>query len=283
MQIKSYKYIVGDAVVDGTVQISTLKRDKHMTAQYLKLLDEYIPGIEWSGSKRALLYAGGPVLHHSDMRNIKDIAPKESIVIKSQMGNNVYQVAKKLDGIEYVSSNGNTCASSVYAVLEAMRLMREGCTDVVVYAEELIDETLKLLFSQLNIDLVCGDGVCMMHFTNEPGGTQVTGGRWMWSEEKSPMVVSVEGYSKLLANYGDVDFVKMHASGTEVNDRVEGEVVQTAFGDVKTYKYKGTIGHTQGASALIELGMLLDSDAVGRGVLVASGLGGVYGTLDITI
>ena len=48
---------------------------------------------------------------------------------------------------------------------------------------------------------------------------------------------------------------------------------------IKEHKlYKKDIGHTQGASTIVELGMLLDEVVVGtKSLVLASGMGGFYG------
>ena len=282
MVVSSWWYKTADTVLEDRLVVQALDRKKHMTSQYLGMASGYIDNIAWAGNKRALVYAGGPALHHSDLRNVKDLAPKEDIVIKSQMGNNVYQVAKRLYGISYVSSNANTCASSVHAILEAKRLLADGYSDVVVYAEEATDDTLLLLFKQLQIDLVCGDGAAMMHFTATGEGAFVKNVEWAWRHESTRMAVSKVGYLTVMPDV-DVDFVKVHGSGTATNEIAETAAVEEKYGDVKTVRYKDIIGHTQGASALVELCMLLESDVQGRGLVLASGLGGYYGSIDITI
>lgn len=47
---------------------------------------------------------------------------------------------------------------------------------------------------------------------------------------------------------------------------------------MKRHMYKKEVGHTQGASTAVELGMLLDDMVIGdKAVVLASGMGGYYG------
>ena len=285
MYLKSYKIITGDTLDEPRKvrTISSLNRDNYMTAEYHKLTKEYIASIKDCG-KRAFLYAGGPVNHHSYGRNVKGLAKPGTIAIKSQAGMSLFNIAKSFTdvGFEYASINGNTCASSMYSIYEAYRLVHEEDYDaVIVYAADMAEDTQLLLFKQLDIDLVCGDGIAILEYSKEDcGGLEVENVVWVWNNDPSPMTVTKDGYLKVLRKLGcgSVEYVKPHGTRTGRNDVAENEALIEYYSVVpEMLYYKDEIGHTQGASSAIELGMFAASDLSGRCVMLASGLGGFYG------
>lgn len=181
--------------------------------------------------------------------------------------------------IDFMSINANTCASSMYSLYEAQRLIDEGYTDVIVFAIDVVDDTQELLFKQLGVDLVCGDGIAVMHLTSASTTVKIPQVVWKWNKDTSPMAVSKEGYLKVLneLNVGGVDVVKSHGSGTTRNTQVELAAIREVMVDVGVIEYKSQIGHTQGVSAVIELCKLLEDTEWNKAVCLASGLGGFYG------
>lgn len=280
MYIESYKIISSDTkLIDG------IDRDGYMTLQFLKLTKEYLESITTEG-KTALLYAAGPAMHHSDARDVGNTTRDGSIAVKSQIGYNVYNVARacKNAKIEYASSNANTCASSMYSLHEASRLMREGYTDVIVFASDLVEASEELLFEQLGVEISCGDGLAVVHFTKDitdRSMAEISKTAWIWNADRSPMAVSAEGYSRVIEylDVGEVDVVKAHGTGTARNNEEELEAIKSSMECNRIVSYKHRIGHTQGVSALLELCMLVEDDAIEwhTGLVLASGLGGFYG------
>lgn len=285
MVISSSKYVVGTEIVNGSYQIPNVDRQTYMTQSYLKLLGNSIQNLKLDGSV-GLLIAGGPASHHSESRVIDDKYIEGSVVIKSQLGYSTYLIAKVL-GIEfdYININTNTCSSSMHCIYEAYRLIHnEGYDHVVVVAMEQTEESQLLLFKQLNIDLVCGDGVAFAVFSSDKyrnGMSAVVDSvAFTWRLENHPMYVSMEGYLKLISklNTEDVNIVKPHGTGTGVNELAEKSAILECLPNAKVVGYKELIGHTQGASSLIELLMLVEELQVGdKAIVLASGLGGFYG------
>ena len=275
MKIKSYKYITGIKTEDR-VTIPEIDRSKYTSQVFSSEMLSYVRGIETNG-RTALLIAGGPAIHHSDTRNVNGLAVEGTVVVKSQIGYNMYSIARMFKcEIDYVSINTNTCASSMYCLHEAKRLMNEGFLDVIVVAVDLVDDTQELLFKQLGIDLVCGDCISVVHLSKE-GIATIEEVEWLWNRDSSPMSVSVEGYSKLVSRFDveGVDLIKLHGSGTDRNTEVELEAVK-GF-NCKKIEYKSEIGHTQGASSVVEICMMLDREEFTKALVLASGLGGFYG------
>ena len=284
MVISSYKYVVGTEKVNGNMQIPELDRGAYMTTEYLRMFKEYISTLKLEG-RCALLIAGGPASHHSESRVIDNQYTAGSVVIKSQLGYSTYVIAKALGVMfDYININTNTCASSMHCIDEAFSLINYKNYDhVVVVAFEETEESQLKLFEQLGIELMCGDGAGIAVFSNDRslGDVEVTSTAFTWKLEAHPMFVSTDGYVMLMSmlDCEGVNKVKTHGTGTGVNEAAEkAAIVSKLCGTVEIIGYKNIIGHTQGASGLIELLMLSNSISSGdKVVALASGLGGFYG------
>lgn len=270
MYIEKYTWLAGNIELD---------RNKYMTQEYSKYVKEFAESIE--GSNSALLYAAGPAIHHSDSRNF-GCSLTGHVVVKSQIGMNVMNVAKMFKNVEfeYVSVNANTCASSMHCLYEAKQLL-EKYDKVIVVAMEMTEASQVLLFEQLGVEVVCGDGLAVVVLNKTDGLARVDDVSWKWNNDRSPMSVSKEGYLKVLKELDlrEVSVVKPHGTGTSRNDEAETEALaEVGLDGVETKMYKRDVGHTQGASTAVELGMLLDEMVSGtKAVLLASGMGGFYG------
>ena len=148
MYVEKYMWLAGDIPLD---------RNKYMTQEYSKHMKEFAESIK--GTNAALLYAAGPAIHHSDSRNFK-CNEFGHVVAKSQVGVNIMNVAKMFKNVEfeYASINGNTCASSMYCVYEAKKLL-DIYDKVVIVAMEMTEASQILLFEQLGVEVVCGYGL----------------------------------------------------------------------------------------------------------------------------
>ena len=270
MYVEKYMWLAGDIALDRT---------KYMTQEYSKHMKEFAESIE--SSNAALLYAAGPAIHHSDSRNFT-CNNSGYVVAKSQVGLNIMSVAKMFKNVkfEFANINANTCASSMYCLYEAKQLL-EAYDKVIIVAMEMTEPSQILMFEQLGVEIVCGDGLGIVVLNKTSGVARIDEVSWKWNNDRSPMSVSKEGYIKVLneLNLEGIDVVKPHGTGTSRNDEAENEaLVEMGLGDVGTKLYKKDIGHTQGASTIVELGMLLDDVVVGtKSLVLASGMGGFYG------
>lgn len=284
MYVNKYEYIVGSKLVGNTLQIEGVDRTAYMNNEYIKLIGDNLKSINTKG-RTALLYAGGASIHHSDARILDKEMLKGHVVIKSQSAYNAYMIARLFDNIDYVSINSNTCASTMYSLYEASKLMDEY-DDVIIYSEEIIDAVALKLFQQLGIEMICTDAVCWMHLSKDKrpeSVAKIDKATWFWNRDSSPMSVSKEGYAKVLNSLNaNVDIVKMHGTETDRNKLVEIEAINEIVEYDRVVRYKDSIGHTQGASALVELGMLIDNEKFNTAICLASGLGGFYGGIRLT-
>lgn len=270
MYVEKYMWLAGDV---------ELNRTKYMTQEYSKYMKEFAESIE--GDNLALLYAAGPAIHHSDSRNFR-CNEFGYVVAKSQVGVNIINVAKMFKNVEfeYASINANTCASSMYCLYEAKQLLNKY-DKVIIVAMEMTEASQILLFEQLGVEIVCGDGLAIIVLNNTHGVAKIEEVSWKWNNDRSPMSVSKEGYLKVLneLDLSNVSVVKPHGTGTSRNDVAENEaLLEVGLNKVETRYYKRDIGHTQGASTAVELGMLLDEMKIdNKALLLASGMGGFYG------
>lgn len=277
MKISDYFYVVGDEDLGDRVGLLG-DRSTYMNADYTKMFRGRLEGLDLEG-RVAVLYAGGVGMHIAESRvykggfecsvELQDDGPAIKRV-QAYMMHRYIGLMPCRDKVEYASINGNTCASSMYSVYEAQRLVdSEGFDHVVVITEEKTNFDTIRTFHEHNIKVKPGEGFACVVFSKE-GKFTVRDSKWAFKYNRNPFLVSKEGYELVKS---EADLVKGHQTGTEQNDASESAV----FGEVVGYKNK--IGHCQGASGLIELCMVLDDDSMQGSVLcVASGLGGFYGS-----
>lgn len=277
MIVNDYFHSEGDVDLGDRIELLE-NRTNYMNDQYLKLFRDRLSSIKLKG-RTAFLYAGGVSIHASEDRNYTGefgcTQPRVSNgpaikVISAYMMHKYIGILHKNDNdVTYANINSNTCASSLYSVYEAERLLEDNIVDnVVIVAEEKTNESTVRIFHEHGIKLKVGEGFACMVLSCEGDGPTITNTKWAYSYNRNPFLVDSKGYNKV---YSDSTLVKGHKTGTDQNDTSEQEV----FGD--TFGYKDTIGHCQGASGLIEMCMVLDKKL--EDVLcVASGLGGFYGS-----
>lgn len=288
MNINGYFHKAPDKLTGNAMIISDTigSRNKFMSDVMYRLYKKQIHENIKPHGKAAFLYIGGAQEHHSHARIYIEDRPKHSMPIFSQMGYMVSKLAARFENIEYLSINANTCASSMYALYEAEQLLNNGFDSVVIYGEEWVEDVELLLFKSLGIDVVCGDGLFVLCLDNGEGSIgSIFNVNWAWNNDKSPFGVSKDGYMKVLqplAQYAP-DIMKTHGTRTERNNLAEEPAIEEVFGDIERLYYKDQIGHTQGCSTGVELCMMLDEYKSKSSVLLASGLGGFYGSCYLEI
>lgn len=279
MYIESVFYKHGNMHTPTTCEIPELDRSKYMTNEFIRLYGKELFDVQNNGST-ALIYSVGPATHGSDSKNSDYATQVGNIVVKGQLGTKLHVLGRKFKNIDYATINGDTCASSMSAMHQAKELLKEY-TDVIIYAENVANDLELLFFKQLGIKLICGDGIAVMHITRDKtvsSRAKVVDTAWCWNAEKSPMTVSREGYEKVLSKLDTdgVTFIKPHGTGTEGNNSAEQELLNSRF-NVPYGMYKKEVGHTQGVSTILEIGMMLDRETEFDALVLASGLGGFYG------
>ena len=267
MQVSSYFHLENVELDDKA----------YMTAQYIDMAEEYLGNIKLEG-RCAFLYAGGVLLGASDARNRVDKGTlrrnmqDSTLTIKEVAAFSMHKYIGMLDGrenIKYANINGNTCASSMYSLYEAENLLNNGFDEVVIVTEERTSYSTLSVFEESRIELKVGEGIAIMHL--KKGGDDIHDCKWAYEYSRNPFAVSVTGYDGI---DGEAEYVNPHGTGTTTNEAAEQVVVNGR----KELRYKEDIGHTQGASGLIEVCKVLDEDVTGDVLCMASGLGGFYGS-----
>ncbi|MDD2267470.1 hypothetical protein [Sulfuricurvum sp.] len=271
--------------VNGCKMISdTLEyRSGYMSEVFYKLYKEEINAFTIDEGKRgALLYIGGASEHHSHTRVYPTDTLKGTIPIKAQMGYMASKIAGGLGSIEYLSINANACASGMFAIHEAYDLIHnKGFDEVIIYGEEWAEPNEQLLYTQLKIPVTPSDGFVILKFAKSGHGAYVNATTWVWHKERSAFDFSQEGYECAMRALGDVkpDIIKIHGTGTEVNDRAELGAVSAVYGTSEYVRYKDRIGHSQGVSGALELAMAVEEYPYKTIVCNAAGLGNFYGAV----
>ena len=289
MHVKSYFYIKPTNInFNSIVTIPNLDRYDYMNKQYLKLAKDYLNSIVLSG-KTAVLYAGGVTVESSEGRNVTDLDRYElpqlmsGLAIRELSAHNMHKYIGQLHDkelVEYASINANTCASSMYSLYEAEKLIRhEGYEEVIIITEDKASHNTIRVFDECNIPVKVGDALAIMHLTSKERFPCITNTKWKYEWNRNPFNVTSEGYNKVIGNIG-VRNIKPHGTDTYANNNAEDSVLPLGK---KEIRYKKEIGHTQGSSSLLEICMLLDDDSIKENTLcLASGLGGFYGSCIVT-
>lgn len=276
MKVKSYRYIKpnGNGIVDS------LDRNDYMTAQYIDKVYDYITSVNLKG-RCAFLYAGGVLLTSGETRNAEDkgiyreAAKDTGLCIKELAAYSMHKwigCLKDKASIEYANINGNTCASSMYSIYEAARLLEDGFDEVIIVAEEKTAYNTLRIFDEMRIDLQVGEGLAIMHLSKDGEGIDISDAKWAYEYNRNPFGTTTVGYLKVDT---DSDMVNPHGTGTENNESAE----QLVIADRPQLRYKETTGHTQGVSGLLEVCMVLDDpNANGDVLCISAGLGGFYGS-----
>jgi len=252
----------------------------YMSDYNMRRYQDVIKAISPRG-KAALIYIVGAGEHHSNVRVYDKItSPRAAAPIRSQLSAFTHKLCAMIGNIDHVSFNSNTCASSMYALHDAQMLLNNGYDEVIIYAEEWVENIEIELFSQLGIDIPLGDAFAFCVLTNEPTDIEIAETAVAFTYDAHPMKFNSEGYQKVLQNVPKrIDVFKPHFSGNVQSDVEELDAMMKMGIDygVLTH-YKDRIGHTQGASALIEMAMLIDEKEFESALMLASGMGGFYGS-----
>jgi len=283
MLIIDYKYLHGTEDRGNYVAIPELNRNKASTPQFINLADLditldkptaflYIDGVSQSPSESGL----NPV-------DIKNYMPR----VRSCSAFMFHEWIRTFEGNEHlvkVDTMSGTCAAGIQAMYEAQRLLNDGVIkEVVIIGSERITESTLSLFSEINIPVVCGDGFVYLKLSNDEEGSPdpyiPNDVKWKYTHQRNPFVFPKEVLATLIPEY-PVDYVKLHATGTEANTEAESLLSEIA----EPITYKQLIGHTQGISSLLETCLMLDDPSIsGKVLVVANGLGGFYGSFTVII
>ena len=283
MYIREYNYLTPTQFGTDHNEIEGITRTDYATQQFIERLPKIV-----LDRPTAVIYAGGATLGQSEGRNTEGINPlyvgtvplnKSKLLIKELSAYSMHAWIKSMDNnhfVKYASINGNTCASSMHALYEANLLLTSKVVDeVIVIAEERTSFNTVRIFKEHRIDVTCADGVAVMRLLDVGVGSHITDCKWSYEWGNNPFGTTTSGY--LSVDDIGCSVVKVHGTGTQNNDEAE-----KVLGCGRTViNYKKDVGHMQGASALVEICMLLDDEKVDADapiLCVASGMGGFYGS-----
>lgn len=280
MFINEYNYLTPTKDCGDHLEVEDLSREDGISKQYI----ERFPAIKLT-RPTAVLYSAGVTVHQSDGKNCNNVKSRYhgsvpyfdgSMMIKELSAYAMHQwigSMKNNEEVVYASINGNSCASSMHSLYEAERLLNEGvCEEVIVITEEKTSFNTIRIFKEHGIKVTVADGAAVVRISMDPIGHEVTDTKWSYEYNRNPFGTSQEGYYNVATA---CDTVKPHGTNTDSNNVAEELLVSSK----DAIYYKKDIGHTQGASALLELCMAIDDDnAKGKVLCVASGVGGFYGS-----
>lgn len=280
MTLTNYFYKHATEHYADRVAIPELDRFEYMTPQYIEMFYEQLNSIKLNGTV-GFIYSCGASAHQADLRtcsrpnysNTLSGVYESYVVSKSMTAYMMHKYANILckngNDIRKVDIVSNTCASSLYAIATAEKWLDEVDHVVIISEEKTSFDTVRI-FHEHRIDVKASDGFVCAVFSKEGSGRQITDCKTAFMYNNNPFLASAEGY-KLIDTKG-TEIVKVHGTGTSVNDKSEEEV----FGDRICIKYKDKIGHSQGSSGLLELCMVSDEVQDKDILCAASGFGGFY-------
>ena len=280
MILTKYFYKYSTEHHEDRVSIPEINREDYMTSQYMDMFKEELSKLKLDGDV-VFLYSSGASVHQAEVRtcsrpeysNSLKGEYKSPFVLKSMVAAMMHKYlglfVKNGNNIVDVEILSNTCASSLYAVIAAEEHLKKVDHVIVITEEKTSFDTIRS-FHEHKIKIKASDGYALAVFSNEGEGFQVTNCKRAFVYNNNPFLASAEGYSKV---FTQCDMVKVHGTGTTVNSLAEEEV----FKGLPLIMYKDKIGHSQGSSGLLELCMAADdTQAKGKVLCVASGLGGFY-------
>ena len=209
---------------------------------------------------------------------------------------NIYagRIASMFGVHDHVSTDASACASSLHVLMNMQTLMDNyGFDRVIVFSGEDSVNNLVLeffgeagaslqykdegerqpsAFDDKNQGFHIGQGAVVAIFEKEHAGmadplAKFVGAYSSAEDNTNPLGQRDDGsgFSKAIegalfvakAHENDVRLVKTHGTGTPVNNAAEKSALLRSLNEFVATSYKPRIGHTMGASGLLETGLLL--------------------------
>jgi 3-oxoacyl-(acyl-carrier-protein) synthase len=210
------------------------------------------------------------------------------------------RTAQAFGNIEHIATDSTACASSLKSLMDVQTLIEMyGFERVIVLSvEDAVSNSVLEFFGEAQASLLWKDeekGIQPSAFDNVNGGFHVGQGAVLAVFEaehvaKDPIAQLISAYTAsenhtnaigqredgagyVRAIQGALDFaginpidvkvIKTHGTGTKSNNVAETFAIESIFKKFVATSYKPRIGHTMGASGLLETCLLLDDLAVG--------------------
>ena len=208
------------------------------------------------------------------------------------------RVAQACGANDYITTDATACVSSLKVMMDVQTLIRVyGYSRVVVLAvEDAVSHSvldffgesgacltedqkqkngvLPSAFDDVNYGFYVGQGAALAVFESEESlvrtPTAELVGAWTASEEISNAIGQREdgqGYIRAIdgvlhhsgVNADEVKVIKTHGTGTKSNNASESTAILSRFTDFVATSYKQKIGHTMGASGLLETALMVEA------------------------
>jgi len=211
---------------------------------------------------------------------------------------NIYagRIASMFGPVDHVSTDASACASSLKVLMDVYNLVTNyGFTRVIVLSGEDAVNNLSLeffgeagasiqaeqdmkpsAFDGENQGFYLGQGAVLSVFETDPAKQPLAKflGAYSAAEDNTNPLGQREdgaGYSKAIEGAlwvaktpaDSVYMVKTHGTGTPVNNAAEKTALQRSLPEFIATSYKPRIGHTMGASGLLETGLMLQDIKTG--------------------
>ena len=215
---------------------------------------------------------------------------------------NIYagRIAAMFGAVDHISTDASACESSLKVLMDVQNLVNnfEFNRVIVLSGEDSVNNlTLEFFgeagaslqykdeaavkpsaFDPVNRGFFLGQGATLAVFEREHPRiseplAQFLGAYTASEDNNNPLGQREdgEGYAKAIEGTllvaktpkNIVNLVKTHGTGTPVNNVAEKSALQRTLGEFIATSYKQRIGHTMGASGLLETGILLKDIAAG--------------------
>lgn len=211
---------------------------------------------------------------------------------------NIYagRIASMFGPMDHVSTDASACASSLKVLMEVHNLMTNyGFSRVIVLTGEDAVNNLSLeffgeagasiqadseqvpsAFDGVNQGFYLGQGAALAIFETHPAKPPLAKmlGAYSAAEDNTNPLGQREdgaGYSRAIEGAlwvaktppNSVHMVKTHGTGTPVNNAAEKTALNRSLPEFVATSYKPRIGHTMGASGLLETGLMLNDISTG--------------------
>jgi len=209
---------------------------------------------------------------------------------------NIYagRIASMFGVHDHVSTDASACASSLKVLMDVQNLMNNFGFDrvIVLTGEDAVnnltlgffgeagaslqykDETERQpsAFDTTNQGFFLGQGAALAIFEKEHPGMPTPMAKFLGAytsaeDNTNPLGQRADGsgFSKAIegalfvakAHQNEVRLVKTHGTGTPVNNAAEKSALLNSLDEFIVTSYKPRIGHTMGASGLLETGLVL--------------------------
>jgi len=218
-----------------------------------------------------------------------DIINKNKIypVFERHFFNKMFDDVKEVYKDKFTDSMSfsTACSSSGHSIMQAYKFIKNGIIDkAVVVGVDSLSLTTMIGFDSLKLvsetgtkpltvnrdGLSLGEGGGVLLLESNPhiepaaeivGCSTTTDGYHISSPDPNGTYQKeciLESINQAEIDISDIDYINAHGTGTNMNDKVEVDAIKSIFtNDITVTSTKSFIGHTLGASAIIEIALVI--------------------------